>query len=58
VFILYNVFVAHWKVEPLHATALVSFYSALAVIPVYLAMRANSGALERFHLNPDHTQRL
>jgi drug/metabolite transporter (DMT)-like permease len=45
VFSLYNVFVAHWKVEPLHATALVSFYSALAVIPVYLAMRANSGAL-------------
>ena len=37
VFSLYNFFVARWRVDALHATALVSFYSALAIIPIRLA---------------------
>jgi len=43
-FSLYNFFVARWSVEPLHATALVSFYSALAISPIYVSVALQHGS--------------
>ena len=43
-FSLYNFFVARWSVEPLHATALVSFYSAVVILPIYVAVASEQGS--------------